>query len=85
MMAETDKWRLVNGQVYKLGAVFKTAHDAVIHARKLKEEHLVHIHRISNELWAVYWRPRGDIVQCATKNIRIAGPLSISTPSNEKD
>ncbi len=85
MMAATDKWRLVKGQVYKLVAVFKTAHDAVIHARKLKDENLVHIHRISNDLWAVYWRPSGEIVRCPTKNIRIAGPLTISTPTKEND
>ncbi|TFF87004.1 hypothetical protein EU519_00115 [Candidatus Thorarchaeota archaeon] len=56
-----QKWKLIGGHVYRLSAVFDSGHDAVVHARELREDRDVIISKTKDEQWAVYWRRTPDI------------------------
>jgi hypothetical protein len=66
-MTLAEKWKLVQGQVYKLAGVFVSGSAAIAHARTLKDKLLVFISKLSEDEWAVYWRPM-QVVTCESKN-----------------
>lgn len=53
-----DKWKLVEGKVYRLLETFVEGKDAVARAREAKEENYVFISKENDGTWAVYYRPR---------------------------
>ncbi len=65
MTRENDRYRLVNGQVYRLAKSFTDPREAVEFAKKMKEECRVSLMKIGQNLWSVYWRSKEDDIECS--------------------
>jgi len=66
-----EKWKLVGGSIYRLSAVFDQMLEAVIHAKKVKEKHLVFLSKTKKGRWAVYWRSIENTIECESKQYNV--------------
>jgi hypothetical protein len=66
-----EKWKLVGGRVYRLAGIFNNMYDATLKARELKESNRVFLSKIDTNRWAVYYRPKDPIVECAPKYFNV--------------
>ena len=65
MTQEKDKYRLVNGQVYRLAKSFTDPREAVEYARNMKAECRVSLVKLGHNLWSVYWRSKEEDIECS--------------------
>lgn len=64
---QEKKWKLVSGRVYQLAGVFDDLTDAIVLAKKMKENHHVFLARSHSKQWSVYWRNRVSNPECSPR------------------
>ena len=72
MKLEIKKWRLVEGQVYRLADIFRNCLDAMRHAQDLKIKKHVILTKLASGYWAVYWRARENKPECPPELYKIS-------------
>ena len=66
-----EKWKLVDGSVYRLARIFEGMIEAVTLAREMKEKHHVFISKTKDGRWAVYWRFKESTTECEPKHYSV--------------
>jgi hypothetical protein len=62
-----EKWKIVGGSIYRLSKVFDQMLEAVMHAKELKEKHLVFLSKTKDSRWAIYWRSKEPAIEYESK------------------